>query len=232
MSSTDSIYLVFLAAGFTVGFGHCIGMCGPIVVSFCLGLKDRNRFVPNLFYNAGRTATYTVLGGVLGAGGSFTGIVVPMEGFQKGVMILAGLLIALMGLAMTGWVAIPPIFSSGYSPFRKFYHTFRKLSGSSGITGFFALGLLLGMLPCGPVYTALLSSARVGMEAASPWQGALTGGLVMFSFGVGTIPALLLIALLSDIKWLKHRDTIYRIGGVMMLLVGIYFFVKGIMYSG
>jgi sulfite exporter TauE/SafE len=230
MSSTDSIYLVFLAAGFAVGFGHCVGMCGPIVVSFCLGLGDRNRFIPNLFYNLGRTVTYAVLGGILGAGGSFTGVVVPMEGFQKGVMILAGVLIAVMGFAMTGWVAIPRIFSSGYSPFQKCYHTFQKLSGSSGIAGFFALGLLLGLLPCGPVYTALLSSARAGMEAGGPWQGALAGALVMFSFGVGTIPALLIIAGLSDLKWLKHRDMIYRTGGIMMIFVGIYFFVKGIMY--
>jgi len=230
MSSTDSIYLVFLVAGFTVGFGHCIGMCGPIVVSFSLGLKDRNRFVPNLFYNVGRTVTYTILGGVLGAGGSFTGVVVPMQGFQKGVMIFAGVLIALMGLSMTGWVAIPRIFSFGYSPLRKLSGTFQKLSKSSGIGGFFALGLLLGLLPCGPVYTALLSSARVGMEAAGLWQGALSGGLVMFSFGAGTIPALLLIAGLSDMKWLKNRNVIYRIGGIMMILVGVYFFIKGIRY--
>jgi len=230
MSFTDSIYLVFLAAGFTVGFGHCIGMCGPIVVSFSLGLKDRNRFVPNLFYNAGRIVTYTIQGGILGAGGSFTGVVIPMQGFQKGVMILAGAMIALMGLAMTGWIAIPRIFSSGFSPLQKFFNTFQKLSKSSGIGGFLALGLLLGLLPCGPVYTALLSSARVGMEAANTWQGALSGGLVMFAFGAGTIPALLLLAGLSDMKWLKHRDVIYRIGGIMMIIVGVYFLAKGIIY--
>lgn len=230
MSSTDSIYFVFLAAGFTVGFGHCIGMCGPIVVSFCLGLGDRNRIVPNLFYNAGRTVTYTVLGGILGAGGSFTGVVVPMEGFQKAVMILAGVLIAVMGLAMTGWVGIPRLFSSGYSPLGRFFMNFRKFSGTSGVAGFFAMGLLLGLLPCGPVYTALLSAARAGMDAPGPWQGALSGAMVMFAFGVGTIPALLLIAGLSDMKWLKHRDTIYRVGGAMMILAGAYFLVKGILY--
>jgi sulfite exporter TauE/SafE len=136
----------------------------------------------------------------------------------------------MMGLAMTGWIAIPRIFSSGFSPLQKIFNSFQKLSKSSGAIGFFGMGLLLGLLPCGPVYTALLSSARVGMEAVSPWQGALSGALVMCAFGLGTIPALLLIAGLSDMKWLKHRDTIYRIGGIMMILVGIYFFVKGIMY--
>jgi sulfite exporter TauE/SafE len=230
MSFTDSIYLVFLAAGFTVGFGHCIGMCGPIVVSFCLGLGDRNRFVPNIFYNAGRTATYTILGGVLGAGGSFTGVVVPMAGFQKGVMILAGGLIAVMGLAMTGWMTIPRIFSSGYFPIQKILNAFRKLSNASGFAGFFAMGLLLGLLLCGPVYTALLSAVRVGMDADGLWQGAFSGAMVMLVFGAGTIPALLLISMLSDVKWLKHRKSVYRVGGIMMAIAGIYFLVKGIMY--
>ncbi|MFW5637482.1 MAG: sulfite exporter TauE/SafE family protein, partial [Thermodesulfobacteriota bacterium] len=31
----------FLSTGFAVGFGHCIGMCGPIVVSLSLSLEDR-----------------------------------------------------------------------------------------------------------------------------------------------------------------------------------------------
>src|SRR3989339_176954 len=28
--SGDTLVLVFLTTGFTVGFGHCIGMCGPV----------------------------------------------------------------------------------------------------------------------------------------------------------------------------------------------------------
>ena len=39
MSSTDTLYLIFLVTGFTVGFGHCVGMCGPIVVSLSLNEK-------------------------------------------------------------------------------------------------------------------------------------------------------------------------------------------------
>jgi uncharacterized protein len=213
-----------------VGFGHCIGMCGPIVVSFSLGLKDRNRFLPNLIYHAGRISTYSVLGGILGAGGSFTGIVTPMAGLQKAVMILTGVLISVMGLVMTGWVSIPRMRSLGETPLRWFFSCFNKLSGSSGIAGFFTLGLFLGLIPCGPVYTALLTSARIGMESPTVWNGALSGSMLMLSFGLGTLPALLLVAGLSDMKWLKSRASVYRIGGVLMLGVGIYFLVKGIRY--
>ena len=62
MSFIDPLYPVFLATGFAVGFGHCIGMCGPIVVSLSLNLKDKNLLIPHLLYNSGRVVTYVVLG--------------------------------------------------------------------------------------------------------------------------------------------------------------------------
>lgn len=230
MSSTDSIYLVFLAAGFSVGFGHCIGMCGPIVASLSLGLKERNRLAPHLLYNLGRTTTYTALGAVMGVTGSFTGLAAHMAEFQKAVMIIVGILIIFMGAAMTGLLPTSRLFAAEFFPTRMAARGFQKLSQSRNTFGYFPLGLLLGFLPCGPVYTALIASARSGMDAGSPWTGALSGAAVMFSFGLGTIPALLLVAKLTDLKWLKARETIYRIGGVMMIGAGIYFLIKGIYY--
>ena len=44
MSSIEALYLTFLTTGFVVGFGHCIGMCGPIVVSFSLNLKTKGSY--------------------------------------------------------------------------------------------------------------------------------------------------------------------------------------------
>ena len=34
MSSTEAIYyFILFSSGFTVGFGHCLGMCGPLVLA-------------------------------------------------------------------------------------------------------------------------------------------------------------------------------------------------------
>ena len=227
---TDSIYWVFLAAGFTVGFGHCIGMCGPIVVSLSLSLKEGNSLAPHLFYNLGRTFTYTVLGAAMGVTGSFTGIAGSLAGFQKTVMILAGLLIVVMGAAMTGIMPTGRLFSAAFFPTRLADIGFKKLSRSGKALHYLPLGVLLGFLPCGPVYTALISSARCGMEADSSWTGALSGAGVMFSFGIGTVPALLAVGRLTSFKWLKARDVVYRIGGFLMIGTGIYFVVKAIGY--
>ena len=64
MLSTETLYLLYLSTGFTVGFGHCIGMCGPIVVTFSLNLKEKDILVPQLFYHFGRITTYALLGGL------------------------------------------------------------------------------------------------------------------------------------------------------------------------
>jgi sulfite exporter TauE/SafE len=53
---------------------------------------------------------------------------------------------------------------------------------------------------------------------------------VMMSFGIGTIPALFVVAKLVDMGWLKKRQIIYRIGTILMIIVGLYFIVQGIRY--
>ena len=230
MLSTETIYFVIFTTGIAVGFGHCIGMCGPIVVSLSLSLKGRSVLVPHLLYNAGRITTYGLLGGVMGASGSFTRVVASIASLQKGVMILTGILIVVMGLAMAGWIPLGVIFGDYYNPKGVLSRGFRKLSEARSKGTYYPLGMLLGLLPCGPVYTALLAAARAGMEAQSTLEGLLIGVGLMLSFGLGTVVALLLIAKLADLGWLKRRDVIYKISSVLMVIVGVYFVVKAIRY--
>ena len=230
MSFIDPLYPIFLVTGFTVGFGHCIGMCGPIVVSLSLNLKDKNFFIPHLLYNTGRTVTYTFLGGVMGATGSFTLVASHIAGIQKGAMIFAGILIIIMGLAMSGLISFGKVFGDSYNPGGFVSKGFQRLSQVKSSAAYFPIGLLLGLLPCGPVYTALLAAAGAGMKAGSPFQGVILGMGVMMCFGLGTVPALFLVAKLADMGWLKRRELIYRIGALLMVAVGIYFIIKGIRY--
>ncbi len=230
MLSTETIYFVIFTTGIAVGFGHCIGMCGPIVVSLSLSLKGRSVLVPHLLYNAGRITTYGLLGGVMGASGSFTRVVASIASLQKGVMILTGILIVVMGLAMAGWIPLGVIFGDYYNPKGVLSRGFRKLSEARSTGTYYPLGMLLGLLPCGPVYTALLAAARAGMEAQSTLEGLLIGVGLMLSFGLGTVVALLLVAKLADLGWLKRRDVIYKISSVLMVIVGVYFVVKAIRY--
>ena len=230
MLSTETIYFVIFASGLAVGFGHCIGMCGPIVASLSLNLKGRSVLVPHLLYNGGRITIYGLLGGVMGATGSFTLVTAKIASLQKIVLVFAAILIIVMGLAMAGWLPLGSIFGDHYNPEGLLSRGFRKLSKTKSTATYYPLGMILGLLPCGPVYTALIAAARVGMEADSAIRGSLMGSGLMLSFGLGTVPSLLLVAKLAHIGWLKRRDIIYKTSSVLMIMVGIYFFIKAIRY--
>ena len=53
---------------------------------------------------------------------------------------------------------------------------------------------------------------------------------LMGAFGIGTIPALLVVSRLAGIGWLKKRQLIYKIGAVLMILVGVYFIYTAVLY--
>lgn len=230
MLSIKALYLLYLSTGFTVGFGHCIGMCGPIVVAFSLNLKEKNILVPQLLYHLGRITTYALLGGVVAAAGSFTMVAANIESFQKGVMIFTGVLIMLMGVAMTGWLPLGKFFGDRPSPGGVISKGFTKLLKAKSTLIYLPLGLLLGLLPCGPVYTALLGAARTGMEAATILQGVIAGIGLMAAYGIGTIPALFLVAKLADLSWFKSRALIYKAGAVLMMIAGIIFIIRAVRF--
>ena len=213
-----------------VGFGHCVGMCGPLAVSLSLSLRQEKVLIPHLLYHAGRITTYALLGAVVGLTGSFTGVASRIAGIQKGVMIFAGVLIILMGLAMVAWIPLGRIFTDSFRPIGFFSRAFRRLNAAPSPEACYPVGLVLGLLPCGPVYTALVAAARAGMESGEPLQGMFTGLWLMIAFGLGTVPALLLLGRIAGLGWLTKREVIYRLSSVLMVALGVYFIVKAVLF--
>jgi sulfite exporter TauE/SafE len=230
MSSINALLGAYLLTGLTVGFGHCIGMCGPLVITISINCPERRGTVVQLLYHCGRILTYAVLGGVMGATGSFAFVAANISTWQVAAMFFAGALMIAMGIAMAGWLPRIRIFGLDHQPGGVIPKVFKSLSKIRSIWIYLPIGVVLGFLPCGPVYTALLGSARAGMEAASISQGITSGMALMAAFGVGTVPALFLVAKLADLGWLKFRDKIYKMGALLMIGVGIYFIVSAIRY--
>ena len=230
MSSTEVVFLAFFSSGFTVGFGHCVGMCGPIAVSLSLNLPQRKVLIPHLLYHAGRITTYALLGAVVGLTGSFTAVASRIAGIQKGVLIFAGVLIVLMGLATVGWIPLGRIFTDSFRPMGFLARAFQRLNAAPSRGSYYPAGLVLGLLPCGPVYTALVAAARAGMESGQPLRGMFTGSWLMLAFGLGTVPALLLVGRLAGLGWLTRREVIYRLSSILMIAVGVYFIFKALLF--
>jgi sulfite exporter TauE/SafE len=223
MSSIDSLFAAYLLTGVTIGFGHCIGMCGPLVISFSLNLGQRDATVPHLIYHCGRILTYAILGAVMGATGSFTIIAAHIRYLQIGAMLFAGGLVMVMGLALGQWVPQIRFLNPHGASFGPLTRIFKKLSQSTSTMSYLSLGLMLGLLPCGPVYTALLGAARAGMAAPHIRQGMFTGMVLMTAFGLGTVPALFILGKAANTGWMKFRNSFDKAGAALMVVLGIYF---------
>ena len=230
MFNTDSIYLLMFTSGFLGGFGHCIGMCGPIVASYCVAAKNRG-LLAHFLFNYGRVTTYTVLGGIMGVTGSFLTTVAYIREFQKGVMIFAGVVIILMGVGLAGWLPWGWIVGRRNqrlsAPSSFFIKKMRRIfSGNLPNGAFYPMGMAIGLIPCGLVYTALISTARAAMEAQNHAIGGLKGMLMMSLFGLGTLPALVMFGKLVHVISIKMRSRLYKLAALAMIAMGVLFLVR------
>jgi sulfite exporter TauE/SafE len=218
----DTAYLLALTTGIIGGFGHCIGMCGPLVASYSMaGAKQSRSFVsrmaPQVLYNSGRIATYTLIGGIMGLSGSFINVAGRMAHIQNIVAVLAGVIMIVMGFSIMGMI--------GNTAWIEKHNAFvlraaRSLMSSPSRFRAFPLGLLLGLLPCGLSYTIFVASAGTG--------GLVPGMMTALLFGLGTLPALLAFGALIATLGAALRDRIYRTGGALVVIMGTYYLYRGV----
>lgn len=214
-------FLAMLLTGITGGFGHCISMCGPVVASYSLG-ETRKGVLHHLLYNLGRITTYTLLGGFVGITGSLLVVAASIELFQTAILALAGLSIIIMGMATGEWLPLKGKNSS-CGPGRIIQKIMLLFKGPRSVGTYFPMGIVLGFLPCGLTYTALLAAARAAMEADNPFSGMLLGAFMMLLFGTGTSPALILVGKVIHRISNSTRKRLYRIASLIMIGTGISF---------
>ena len=214
-------YILAFTAGLLGGVGHCIGMCGPLVVSYTLYDKNSLRrfpaLLPHLLYNAGRITTYVFIGALMGITGSFVNTAGNLSGIQNTVGILAGAFMIVMGLGITGVLKeIPTIEAHN----RLILRMMKNVRESDSSWRYFSLGLLLGFLPCGLSYSVFIGAAATGSMPSAMF--------FVLCFGLGTFPALLLVGLVMTYLSAWIRGWIYRTSGVVVMITGVYFLVRGL----
>lgn len=167
------------------GAGHCLGMCGGIAAALNLG--GQRSLAVTLAYHGGRIASYTLLGGLLGLAASS----IDIAAWTMGLRYLAGFMLIAMGLYVADWWRGMAWLERGgaylWRPVQRF--SSRLLPIRHWPQGF-ALGLCWGLMPCGLIYSSLAWAATA--------QDAATSALMMFLFGIGTLPAMLATSLGAD----------------------------------
>ncbi len=203
-----------------LGSTHCAGMCGGIVgaLNYCAPGTHRefaHRLLYNVAYNAGRITSYAIAGTIV----ALIASAVPQSQFQSalpiGHLIAAAIMIAL-GLYFIGFnKPILALEEAGSHLWRKIKPLGRSLLPARTPWHAFGLGLVWGWLPCGLVYTAL----ALAMTSGSPMDGAM----IMVSFGLGTLPMLLLMGRAADALMNQIRQPSVRyVVGVSLVLFGAY----------
>jgi len=215
METVDTLSIITIA--FLGSFGHCIGMCGGIVIAYSTAgtVQNRNRgsqALVHILYSLGRITTYTLLGAVFGALGG----VVVFDNYTSALLLaVAGVAMILAGLALMGKLRVMNFLERSFSSSNWYQKQFRSLIKSQSLLGFYLLGMLNGLLPCGFVYFFAITAA----STASP----LYGAIVMFIFGLSTIPSLFSLGFFIGLfKKLSFRNLMTQLAALSVIIYGLF----------
>lgn len=212
-------YFLIFNIAISASLGHCIGMCGGIVLALNSKIAQNNfpALLCNLLYNLGRFFAYVLIGVLCGG----IGIVFEINPQVKGMaLIVIGTLTGVFG----GLLLFAPKFLSRIEPSisssQGFKSFFSRLLKSQNVTSFFFLGLLNGFLPCGIVYYFALIALVSG--------GVLKGVAIMGIFGITTFLPMLFVGILSSLVLNSSlKNAMLKISSIVMIVLGIFTVYKG-----
>ena len=190
---SNASYLIIFITGLVTSI-HCVGMCGAINL-FAVSGKDSKALRP-ILYNIGRITSYTITGAIVGLIGNVISINSKITGI---IILISSILMILMALGMLEIIKfrIPKFIS------------IRSKSKSS-----FVIGLLNGLMPCGPLQAMQIYALSTG--------SIIKGALSMFLFGVGTIPLMLLFGISANMFSSKGINIINKIAPMLLLVLSIF----------
>lgn len=223
MGTVDLLSIVMIA--FMGSFGHCVGMCGGIVIAYSsskvdIGWSRTKQALSHLLYSIGRITTYVLLGVIFGYFGSVTTF---SNGANGMLLLVAGVAMVLAGLSLLGKVRFLTVIEHTISSSGWYRRSFKTLIGRQSLPSFYILGMLNGLLPCGFVYFFAIAAA----STASP----LWGGVVMGVFGLSTIPALFSLGFFVGLfKQSNLRNLMVRLASIAVIAYGVYTLYHGYLY--
>ncbi len=196
---------------------HCVAMCGGINMSQCMPVQSGQgrRLLPSALYNLGRVISYTLVGGLAGALGS----AVSFSGWARGIVAVAsGVFMVVMGLSMMGL----PWFARIAPRMPRFL---RVKAGQAGRgRGPLVVGLLNGLMPCGPLQAMQLYALGTGSF--------LLGASAMFVFSLGTVPLMFGLGALSSVLSSRFTARMMKVSAALVLLLGFVMVGRGLALSG
>ena len=200
---------------------HCVGMCGSIMGVLTFSLPRETRLHPGRligylgYYNIGRVLSYTLAGSLAGAFGAGVLLTISPQYGHSILLLLATFLMIAVGFYLAGWFpGLAYVERAGAPVWRKLEPLGKKLLPVKSPLQALLYGLIWGWLPCGLVYSALFIALGQG--------SALSGGVFMFLFGLGTLPSVMATGVFADqIMRFARNPRMRIIAGIALILLAL-----------
>src|SRR3990167_1259661 len=220
-----------LGAAFFLGLfaasSSCLAVSGGLLISSVSSFQRRfggktnmSRMRPVFLFVVGRIASYTVLGGVIGLIGSSLLLSPTLMGL---LTIVAAVYMLVMGLDMlhlapNGLKALLPRMPKSIS------HRVFDVQKENGAFGPFFLGAATFFLPCGFTQALQLYALTTG--------SAITSGLLLGAFALGTAPSLFALGWASSSLKGKAGTFFLQLSGVAVVVLGLWNIQNGLTIAG
>jgi sulfite exporter TauE/SafE len=217
----NSAFLLAFVVGLLSAL-HCIGMCGGIVGALSFSLPERTRsdwprFLSFLLaYNLGRTVSYALAGALFGSIGGLLLEAGNRAWLHDGLRWLAAFVMVGIGLYIAGWFPrFTLIERIGEPVWRRLEPAGRRLLPVTSLVRASLYGAVWGWLPCGLVYTMLISTPAQGDPVA--------GAIYMALFGLGTLPAMIAVGLFAGKLYrFAGNARLQSVAGLTVIALGLF----------
>lgn len=200
--------LAFMAG--VLGSGHCLGMCGALVSGYFMKAGPSKRYLPYFVYQLARIFVYTLVGFAAAA----LGVVLVSSGVfgkvQSILQMFIGTVVIILALGILGW--IPFQGSVRLLPMNLLRRGYAESRTKGPILGAMIAGLLNGMMPC-PLTFAMAVKATSATSI-------MEGGLLMMTFGAGTLPTMLLVSVAFGKMSAHFRGLMLKSAALIMIIMG------------
>lgn len=220
-----SLATAFLAG--LLGGAHCVGMCGGIVAAMSFQRGGGKQPVSlHLGYNLGRIASYTLAGALAGLIGSAAFLSANLLPLQKTLYILAQVVLIMIGLYLAGLSrAVLWLEKAGGGLWKRLQPLFGKLLPIRDFPGAVVAGAVWGWLPCGLVYSVLVTALASGRTES--------GAMLMLAFGLGTLPNLLAMGWAAEhLRRLAADRRVKLVAGLTVAGFGVWGLVSMLVLAG
>ncbi len=235
--------ILFFVIGL-LGGAHCIGMCGPLVTIYAGAMSRTDGGVESatqrqgsylsltevrqhMLFNLGRAASYTLIGGLMGALGGL--LLIGVDQLTATADLVRGLIGVVIGAAVIaiglnylfGRLSVGVHLPGVSLIFSRLSTHVERLANGPGILG---LGAIHGLLPCPILYPAYLYA----FATADP----ISGAIVLAALGLGTIPAVFAYGTLIESVDAVHRRRLHQLLGIAFVVLGYVLLTHGLMSLG